>query len=135
MPGCSMKIFSGDPSEREVAENVKIGDPLTLVVTLDEQDVYGIRVTDCLVSFKHYYKKKLKKFQILVTFLSFIIRYAMVWVGENKNSSTTKVVQPIPKLWECLSTPRIKRKLQCIFKPISSRTQLRSTISATSNCV
>lgn len=51
MPGCSMKIFSGDPSQREVAENVKIGDPLTLVVTLDEQDAYGIRVTDCLVSF------------------------------------------------------------------------------------
>lgn len=44
-----MKIFSGDPSQREVAENVKIGDPLTLVVTLDEQDIYGIRVTDCLV--------------------------------------------------------------------------------------
>lgn len=50
MPGCSMKIFSGDPSQKEVAENVKIGDPLTLVVTLDEQDIYGIRVADCLVS-------------------------------------------------------------------------------------
>lgn len=50
MPGCSMKIFSGDPSQKEVAENVKIGDPLTLVVTLDEQEFYGIRVTDCLVS-------------------------------------------------------------------------------------
>ncbi|XP_018567195.1 uncharacterized protein LOC108907853 [Anoplophora glabripennis] len=49
MPGCSMKIFSGDPLQKEVAENVKIGDPLTLVVTLDEQDTYGIRVTDCLV--------------------------------------------------------------------------------------
>ncbi|XP_019879499.1 cuticlin-4 [Aethina tumida] len=49
MPGCSMKIFSGDPTEREVAENVKIGDPLTLVVSLDDQETYGIRVTDCLV--------------------------------------------------------------------------------------
>ncbi|CAH1108524.1 unnamed protein product [Psylliodes chrysocephalus] len=49
MPGCSMRIFSGDPTKKEVAENVKIGDPLTLVVTLDEQDIYGIRVTDCLV--------------------------------------------------------------------------------------
>lgn len=49
MPGCTMKIFSGDPDKREVAENVKIGDPLTLQVSLDEQDTYGIRVTDCLV--------------------------------------------------------------------------------------
>lgn len=44
-----MKIFSGDPSLKEVAENVKIGDPLTLQVALDDQDIYGIRVTDCLV--------------------------------------------------------------------------------------
>lgn len=49
MPGCTMRIFSGNPNQKEVAENVKIGDPLTLVVTLDPQDVYGIRVTDCLV--------------------------------------------------------------------------------------
>ncbi|CAH1163810.1 unnamed protein product [Phaedon cochleariae] len=49
MPGCSMKIFSGDPTEKEVAENVKIGDLLTLVVSLDDQDTYGIRVTDCIV--------------------------------------------------------------------------------------
>ncbi|XP_025834629.1 uncharacterized protein LOC112905777 [Agrilus planipennis] len=49
MPGCSMKIFSGDPTQHEVAESVKIGDPLTLVVSIDEQDTYGLRVTDCLV--------------------------------------------------------------------------------------
>ncbi|KAJ8963335.1 hypothetical protein NQ318_018806 [Aromia moschata] len=49
MPGCSMKIFSGDPTQKEVAENVKIGDPLTLVIAIDEQDTYGIRITDCLV--------------------------------------------------------------------------------------
>jgi hypothetical protein len=49
MPGCNMKIFSGDPTYKEVAENVKIGDPLTLVITIDEQDTYGIRITDCLV--------------------------------------------------------------------------------------
>lgn len=41
IPGCHMKIFYGDPTMKEVAENVKIGDPLTLVVTLDKQDVYG----------------------------------------------------------------------------------------------
>lgn len=44
-----MRIFSGDPTKKLVAENVRIGDPLTLVVTLDEQDTWGIRVTDCLV--------------------------------------------------------------------------------------
>ncbi|KAB0804791.1 hypothetical protein PPYR_01761 [Photinus pyralis] len=49
MPGCTMKIFSGDPTEREVAESVKIGDPLTLVISIDEQDMYGLRITDCLV--------------------------------------------------------------------------------------
>lgn len=45
MPGCHMKIFSGD----NVAENVKIGDPLKLMVNIDKQDVYGLHVTDCLV--------------------------------------------------------------------------------------
>lgn len=49
MPGCTMKIFTGDPSNKEVAESVKIGDPLSLQVSLDRQDTYGIRVTDCLV--------------------------------------------------------------------------------------
>lgn len=49
MPGCSMRIYAGDPSLREVAENVRIGDPLTLVVALDAQDVFGLRVTECLV--------------------------------------------------------------------------------------
>lgn len=49
MPGCSMKIFVGDSEEEVVAENVKIGDPLTLVIMIDNQDVYGMRVTNCLV--------------------------------------------------------------------------------------
>ncbi|XP_050301209.1 cuticlin-4 [Anthonomus grandis grandis] len=49
MPGCSMKIYSGEPSNHLVAENVKIGDPLSLVVSIDNQDLYGIRVTDCVV--------------------------------------------------------------------------------------
>lgn len=49
MPACSMRIFSGDPTKKEVAENVKIGDPLTLVISIDEQETFGIRVTDCLV--------------------------------------------------------------------------------------
>lgn len=49
MPGCSMKIFVGDSEEEVVAENVKIGDPLTLVISIDYQDTYGMRVTNCLV--------------------------------------------------------------------------------------
>ncbi|XP_066253627.1 cuticlin-4 [Euwallacea similis] len=49
MPGCSMKIYSGESTNHVVAENVKIGDPLSLVVSIDSQDIYGIRVTDCVV--------------------------------------------------------------------------------------
>lgn len=45
MPGCHMKIFSGNV----VAENVKIGDPLTLNINIDKQNIYGLHVTDCLV--------------------------------------------------------------------------------------
>lgn len=45
MPSCHMKIMSGD----HVAENVKIGDPLTLNVIMDKQDKYGLHVTDCTV--------------------------------------------------------------------------------------
>ncbi|XP_055607930.1 uncharacterized protein LOC129755451 [Uranotaenia lowii] len=45
MPGCHMKIFTGE----KLAENVKIGDPLTLMINIDKQDLYGLHVTDCLV--------------------------------------------------------------------------------------
>lgn len=45
MPGCHMKIYSGD----NVAENVKIGDPLKLSIYIDKQEIYGLHVTDCLV--------------------------------------------------------------------------------------
>lgn len=45
MPACHMKIFTGE----KLAENVKIGDPLTLVINIDKQDTYGLHVTDCLV--------------------------------------------------------------------------------------
>ena len=37
MPASSMRIFYGEASEGLVAENVKIGDPLSLVVSIDEQ--------------------------------------------------------------------------------------------------
>jgi len=49
MPASSMRIFYGEASEGLVAENVKIGDPLSLVVSIDEQDIYGMHVTECLV--------------------------------------------------------------------------------------
>jgi len=49
MPASSMRIFYGEASEGLVAENVKIGDPLTLVISIDEQDIYGMHVTQCLV--------------------------------------------------------------------------------------
>ena len=49
MPGTHMKIYYGEPVEGSVAENVKIGDPLTLVVSIDDQDIYGMHVTDCVV--------------------------------------------------------------------------------------
>ena len=37
MPGTSMKIYYGEPVEGDVAESVKIGDPLSLVVSIDSQ--------------------------------------------------------------------------------------------------
>ena len=49
MPSSSMRIFFGEPSEGLVAENVKIGDPLALVVSIDDQDIYGMHVTSCTV--------------------------------------------------------------------------------------
>ena len=49
MPGCTMKIFNGDPTRHQVAENVKIGDPLTLVISIDKQEMFGLRISDCLV--------------------------------------------------------------------------------------
>lgn len=40
-----MKIYS----EGKVAENVQIGDTLEIVVNIDQQDTYGLYVTDCIV--------------------------------------------------------------------------------------
>ncbi|XP_043281132.1 uncharacterized protein pio [Venturia canescens] len=49
MPGCTMKIFSGDPTRHHVAENVKIGDPLSLVISIDKQEMFGLMISDCIV--------------------------------------------------------------------------------------
>lgn len=45
MPACHMKIYSHD----KLAENVKIGDPLKLMINIDKQESYGLHITDCLV--------------------------------------------------------------------------------------
>lgn len=46
MPACHMKIYTGD----QLAEKVKIGDPLNLKIYIDKQDTYGLHVMDCSVS-------------------------------------------------------------------------------------
>ncbi|XP_054709825.1 cuticlin-1-like [Uloborus diversus] len=49
LPNCMMKIFIGRPNEHKVADYVKIGDYLTIVISIDEQDVFGMKVTNCIV--------------------------------------------------------------------------------------
>jgi len=49
MPSTSMKIYRGEPVDGRVAENVKIGDPLTMVVSIDHQDIYGMHISECYV--------------------------------------------------------------------------------------
>uniref|UniRef100_A0A6G1SIX7 Cuticlin-1 n=1 Tax=Aceria tosichella TaxID=561515 RepID=A0A6G1SIX7_9ACAR len=50
MPSCTMRIYSSNDLSHEVsAENVRIGDELQLIINLDDQDVYGMLVTNCLV--------------------------------------------------------------------------------------
>ncbi|XP_043203393.1 cuticlin-1-like isoform X1 [Amphibalanus amphitrite] len=48
MPTCTMRIYS-NTVDKTVAENVKIGDPLTLDISIDEQDIYGLKAVDCIV--------------------------------------------------------------------------------------
>ncbi|XP_041981626.1 uncharacterized protein LOC121735022 [Aricia agestis] len=49
LPSVSMKIYKGDPEDNEVASNVRIGDTLTLVVSLEKQRNYGLLVSECSV--------------------------------------------------------------------------------------
>ncbi|XP_017866452.1 PREDICTED: uncharacterized protein LOC108616029 [Drosophila arizonae] len=46
MPGCHMKIYN---DQHKIADDVKIGDPLTIVISIDKQELYGLHVTDCIV--------------------------------------------------------------------------------------
>ncbi|XP_050528450.1 cuticlin-4 isoform X2 [Daktulosphaira vitifoliae] len=49
LPTCTMKIFSGKTVKPNVAENVQIGDPLTMVISINSEDTFGLFITDCLV--------------------------------------------------------------------------------------
>lgn len=49
LPNCVMKIYMGRADNHIIAEHVKIGDYLTLVLSIDEQDIYGMKVTNCIV--------------------------------------------------------------------------------------
>jgi len=49
MPSTSMKIYRGEPVEGRVAESVKIGDPLTMIISIDNQDIYGMHISGCYV--------------------------------------------------------------------------------------
>ncbi|XP_037301630.1 uncharacterized protein LOC115440267 [Manduca sexta] len=49
LPSISMKIFKGDPKNKEVASTVHVGDILTLVVSLEKQRQYGLLVSQCAV--------------------------------------------------------------------------------------
>lgn len=49
MPSCTMKILMTDSGKEMVAESVKIGDKLTLTIAIENQEVYGMKVTNCLV--------------------------------------------------------------------------------------
>lgn len=49
LPGTMMHIYAGELGDHVAAENVKIGDLLTLMVALDKQDVFGLTMADCTV--------------------------------------------------------------------------------------
>lgn len=47
MPMCTMKIYRID--QDNVAESVRVGDKLVMVIEIDRQDMYGMRISNCLV--------------------------------------------------------------------------------------
>lgn len=48
MPSCTMKIFRSGHDDN-IAETVKIGDKLIMVIEIDQQDMYGMKITNCVV--------------------------------------------------------------------------------------
>lgn len=51
MPSCSMKIYVSDTTNEIVAENVKIGDKLTLAIAIDYQGNSTLKI----LFFSHFY--------------------------------------------------------------------------------
>ncbi|GFT61183.1 ZP domain-containing protein [Nephila pilipes] len=49
MPTCAMHIYVGRPNEHHIAEHARIGEYLTLVISIENQDTYGLKVTNCIV--------------------------------------------------------------------------------------
>lgn len=47
MPSCTMKIFR--KGRADIAEAVKIGDKLVMVIEIDQQEMYGMRISNCVV--------------------------------------------------------------------------------------
>lgn len=69
LPRVSMKIYHNDPEKnriQSVAENVKIGDPLAIVVEMEpSNNDFGIKIADCLVKDGLGWGKYLNIFNIL----------------------------------------------------------------------
>ncbi|XP_027194430.2 uncharacterized protein LOC113789134 [Dermatophagoides pteronyssinus] len=49
VPTSSMKIYHQGTQKEIIADNVKIGDRLTLSISIEQQDIYGMKITNCLV--------------------------------------------------------------------------------------
>jgi hypothetical protein len=44
-----MRIYAGDGTTKQLPENIKIGDPLSMIINIDQQEKYGITISDCMV--------------------------------------------------------------------------------------
>ncbi|KAF7491363.1 Cuticlin-1 [Sarcoptes scabiei] len=49
IPTSSMKIYHQGTNREIIADNVKIGDRLTLAIAIEQQEIYGMKITNCLV--------------------------------------------------------------------------------------
>jgi hypothetical protein len=49
LPGVMMRIYAGDGATKQLPENIKIGDPLSMIINIDQQEKYGITISDCMV--------------------------------------------------------------------------------------
>ncbi|XP_028173263.1 cuticlin-1 [Ostrinia furnacalis] len=49
LPSVTMQLFKGDPEDKHEVSEAKVGDTVTLVVSLEKQDNVGMLVRDCYV--------------------------------------------------------------------------------------